>query len=90
MGKWKNVNKVSTTYANYCRIWIGSVANDSIQQDNAAIAMLVADSVLKLATGGIFALGHSRVPGFAVELDGYWATGLPSEGRIRVGDDEEE
>jgi len=34
-------------------------------------------------------MSNARLPESNVILDGFWAHGLASEGRIRVGDDDE-
>ncbi|KAF2140863.1 uncharacterized protein K452DRAFT_319172 [Aplosporella prunicola CBS 121167] len=53
------------------------------------IAYAVLDILAKPVFGLWLLLSHSRIPETNVDVGGYWAHGLSSEGTIRVGDDDE-
>jgi len=54
------------------------------------IAFAVLDILLKGGFGIWLLVTHARVPETHVTLDGFWAHGLDSEGRIRVGDEDDD
>lgn len=57
--------------------------------DAEIIAYAVLDILAKPVFGAWLLLTHSRLPETNVELGGFWSEGLNSQGRIRVGDDDE-
>ena len=57
--------------------------------DAEIICYAVLDILAKPIFGLWLLLTHSRLPETNIELGGFWSNGLGSEGRIRVGDDDE-
>lgn len=47
------------------------------------------DILAKPVFGVWLLLTHSRIPETNIDISGFWSQGLSSEGRIRVGDDDE-
>lgn len=93
-------NKASTfftTLAGYTLlVWtaypvIWGIADGSriLSVDGEIIAYAVLDILAKPIFGAWLLLAHSRIPETVIDLGGFWAHGLSSEGRIRVGDDDE-
>jgi len=53
------------------------------------IAYAVLDVLAKPVFGAWLLITHANLPESNIELGGFWSHGLGSEGRIRVGDDDE-
>ena len=49
----------------------------------------VLDVLAKPVFGAWLLYTHARIPETNIELGGFWANGLGSEGSLRVGDDDE-
>ena len=54
--------------------------------DFAIVTYAVLDILTKVGFGLWLLTIQRQTPETNVDLDGYWSTGLPSEGRIRIGD----
>jgi bacteriorhodopsin len=57
--------------------------------DAEIVAYAILDIVAKPLFGLWLLVTHSRLPEAHIELGGFWSNGLGSEGRIRVGDDDD-
>lgn len=57
--------------------------------DQEIIAYAVLDVLAKPIFGAWLLFTHAKMPETNVDIGGYWAHGLSSEGSIRVGDDDE-
>jgi bacteriorhodopsin len=70
-------------------IW--GIANGShiLSVDCEIIAYAVLDVLAKPVFGAWLLLAHTRMPEMHIDLGGFWAHGLGSEGRIRLGEDDE-
>ncbi|KAF2863332.1 bacteriorhodopsin [Piedraia hortae CBS 480.64] len=76
-------------WAIYPIIWgIGEGAR-KMSVDEEIIAYVILDILAKPVFGAWLLFSHARLPEINLELNGYWSTGLASEGQIRVGDDDE-
>lgn len=53
------------------------------------IAYAVLDILAKPIFGAWLLLTHARLPETNVDIGGFWSNGLSSEGRVRLGDDDE-
>lgn len=53
------------------------------------LAYAVLDVLAKPVFGTILLRAHRQIPETNIDVGGYWASGLGTEGRIRIGDDEE-
>lgn len=58
--------------------------------DKEILAYAILDVLAKAGFGVWLLLSLRRVPEANVELDGYWSNGVSSQGRIRIGDGDEE
>lgn len=58
-----------------------------ISVDAEIIIYAVVDILAKPIFGLMLLLNHRQMPDTKVEIGGYWAYGLATEGRIRIGDD---
>ena len=70
-------------------IW--GVANGSrlLSVDGEIIAYAVLDVLAKPVFGAWLLITQSQMPETNIDLGGFWTHGLSSEGRIRVGEDDE-
>lgn len=57
--------------------------------DEEIIAYAVLDILAKPVFGAWLLFTHVSMPETNVDIGGFWSSGLGSEGRIRVGDDDE-
>ena len=57
--------------------------------DSEIIAYAVLDVLAKPVFGAWLLYTHARIPETNIELGGFWANGLGSEGSLRVGDDDD-
>ncbi|KAF2102569.1 family A G protein-coupled receptor-like protein [Rhizodiscina lignyota] len=73
----------------YPVIWGVADGGRHISVDGEIIAYAVLDILAKPIFGIWLLVTHSRMPETNVELGGFWSQGLASEGRIRIGDDDE-
>jgi len=97
MNKSSKVGKFFAAIAGYTLIlWtaypiIWGIADGSriLSVDGEIIAYAVLDVLAKPVFGLWLLLTHARLPETNIELGGFWTHGLGSEGRIRVGDDDE-
>jgi len=69
----------------YPVIWAIS-ARRKISVDGEIIAYAVLDILSKIVFGAWILLIHRRLPEGHTEVNGFWASGFNSEGRIRIGD----
>jgi len=92
-----NVSKFFTSIAAYTLIlWtaypiIWGIADGShrVSVDTEIIAYGVLDVLAKGVFGAWLLFTHKRLPETHANVGGFWTHGLNSEGRIRVGDDDE-
>lgn len=57
--------------------------------DQEVVAYAILDILAKPVFGLVLLVAHSRIPEANVDAGGWWAHGLSSTGRIRIGDDED-
>lgn len=96
-GKSGNVGKFFAAISGYTLIlWtaypiIWAIADGSLilNVDQEIIAYAVLDILAKPVFGAWLLITHAKMPETDIDLGGFWAHGLSSEGRIRVGDDDE-
>lgn len=60
-----------------------------VSVDTEIVLYAILDVLAKPIFGLWLLIAHRRIPETNVELGGYWANGLSSEGAIRIGDDDE-
>lgn len=73
----------------YPIVWGVADGARKVDVDAEIIAYAVLDILAKPVFGAWLLYTHSAIPECQVELGGFWANGLGSEGQIRVGDDED-
>ncbi|KAM6514060.1 Small subunit processome complex component [Fusarium falciforme] len=73
----------------YPIVWGIADGAKKISVDSAIIAYAVLDVLTKPVFGAWLLIAHHQIPEINFEVGGYWSQGLSSEGRIRIGDDEE-
>lgn len=73
----------------YPIIWGVADGARKVSVDGEIIAYAVLDILAKPVFGAWLLITHSRMPETNIELGGFWSKGLGSEGRIRIGDDED-
>lgn len=73
----------------YPIIWGIADGSRILSVDAEIIAYAVLDILAKPVFGLWLLLTHTRMPETNVDIGGFWSHGLSSEGRIRVGDDDE-
>jgi bacteriorhodopsin len=71
----------------YPIVWAVADGSRRASVDTEIMLYAVLDVLAKPVFGLWLLLSHRSVPETNVELSGYWAHGLSSEGRIRIGDD---
>lgn len=72
----------------YPIIWGVADGARKISVDTEIIIYAVLDALVKPVFGLWLLISHRALAETNIDLDGYWAQGLPTEGRIRVGDGE--
>jgi bacteriorhodopsin len=70
-------------------IWGIADGSRILSVDGEIIAYAVLDVLAKPIFGAWLLLTQSRIPETNIDLGGFWTHGLSSEGRIRVGEDDE-
>ena len=70
-------------------IWGVAEGARLLSVDGEIIAYAVLDVLAKPVFGGWLLITQSRMPETNIELGGFWTHGLSTEGRIRVGEDDE-
>jgi bacteriorhodopsin len=73
----------------YPIVWGIADGSRMLSVDSEIIAYAVLDILAKPIFGLWLLVAHSRIAETNIELGGFWSHGLGSEGRIRVGDDDE-
>jgi len=73
----------------YPIIWGIADGSRNMTVDQEIIAYAVLDLLAKPVFGAWLLFTHMKMPETNVELGGFWAHGVSSEGSIRVGDDDE-
>jgi bacteriorhodopsin len=73
----------------YPIIWGVADGSRILSVNQEIIAYAVLDILAKPVFGVWLLAAHARLPETNVELGGFWTYGVGSEGRIRVGDDDE-
>jgi len=73
----------------YPIIWGIADGSRKLNVDEEIIAYAVLDILAKPVFGAWLLFTHSSIPETNVEIGGFWANGLGSEGQIRVGDEDE-
>jgi len=73
----------------YPIIWALADGSRRISVDAEIVAFAVLDVLAKGVFGAWLLFTHARVGETHADVGGFWANGLNSEGRIRVGDDDE-
>ncbi|KAF2085086.1 putative opsin protein [Saccharata proteae CBS 121410] len=73
----------------YPIVWGVADGSRKASVDSEIIAYAVLDVLAKPVFGLWLLVSHASIPETNVELGGYWAHGLSSEGTLRVGDDDE-
>jgi len=76
-------------WAAYPIVWAISHATHRLTVNSEIIAYAVLDVLAKGVFGAWLLFTHKRLAETNVELTGFWTHGFSSEGRIRVGDDDE-
>lgn len=69
-------------------VWGFADGGRKVSVDGEILAYAVLDVLAKPVFGLWLLLSHRRVPETNVEIGGWWAYGLSTEGRIRIGDEE--
>jgi bacteriorhodopsin len=70
-------------------IWGVADGSQILSVDGEIIAYAVLDVLAKPIFGAWLLIAQSRIPETNIDLAGFWTHGLSSEGRIRVGEDDE-
>lgn len=70
-------------------MWGVADGSRNVDVDGEIIAYAILDVLAKPVFGLWLLLTHMNMPETNIELGGFWAHGLSSEGTIRVGDDDE-
>lgn len=70
-------------------IWGVAEGSRILSVDGEIIAYAVLDVLAKPIFGAWLLITQSRIPETCIDLGGFWTHGLSSEGRIRVGEDDE-
>jgi len=70
-------------------IWGVADGSRILSVNQEIIAYAVLDVLAKPVFGFWLLFTHAKLPETGVELGGFWSNGLSSEGRLRVGDDDE-
>ena len=70
-------------------IWAIAEGSRILSVDGEIIAYAVLDVLAIPVFGSWLLVTLSRMPETNIELGGFWTHGLSSEGRIRVGEDDE-
>jgi len=73
----------------YPIVWGVAGGVRKVTVDSEVIAYAVLDILAKPVFGLWLLIAHRQIPETNVELGGFWSQGLPAEGRIRIGDDDE-
>ena len=73
----------------YPVIWAIADGTRKLSVNSEIIAYAVLDVLAKGVFGAWLLFTHNRLVESNVSLTGFWVHGFSSEGRIRVGDDEE-
>ena len=73
----------------YPIVWGVADGARRVSVDTEIIIYAVLDILAKPVFGTWLLVAHRRLPEANAELGGYWAHGLTSEGRIRIGDEED-
>jgi len=73
----------------YPIIWGIADGSRILSVNQEIIAYAVLDVLAKPVFGFWLLLTHAKLPETNIELGGFWSYGLGSEGRLRVGDDDE-
>jgi len=73
----------------YPIIWAVADGSRLLSVDQEIIAYAVLDILAKPVFGAWLLTTHAKLPESNIELGGFWAHGLGSEGRIRIGEDDE-
>jgi bacteriorhodopsin len=73
----------------YPIIWAVAAGTRHLSVDGEIIAYAVLDVLAKGVFGAWLLFTHKRIPDTDVTVGGFWAHGLNSEGRIRVGEEDE-
>lgn len=73
----------------YPIIWGIADGSRNMTVDQEIIAYAVLDVLAKPVFGAWLLFTHKSMPETNVDIGGFWAHGLNSEGAIRVGDDDE-
>ena len=72
-----------------CSVWGIADGGRHVNVSGEIIAYAVLDVLAKTIFGLWLLIQHSRISETNVELGCFWSNGLSSEGRIRIGDDDE-
>lgn len=70
-------------------VWGIADGSRNMSVDQEIIAYAVLDILAKPVFGAWLLFTHISMPETNIDLGGFWAHGLGSEGSIRVGDDDE-
>lgn len=70
-------------------VWGAADGARKVGVDSEIIAYAILDVLAKPVFGAWLLIAHRKIPETNVELGGYWANGLTSEGAIRIGEDDE-
>jgi len=70
-------------------IWGFAEGSRILSVDGEIIAYAVLDVLAKPVFGTWMLITLLRLPDMTIDLGGFWTHGLSSEGRIRVGEDDE-
>jgi bacteriorhodopsin len=78
-------SKVLTKFS----IWGVADGSRILSVNQEIIAYAVLDVLAKPVFGFWLLFTHAKLPETNIELGGFWSHGLGTEGRLRVGDDDE-
>lgn len=73
----------------YPIVWGVADGARKVSVDTEIILYAILDVLAKPVFGLWLLIAHKRIPETNVELGGYWANGLSSEGAIRIGEEDE-
>jgi len=73
----------------YPIIWAVADGTRHLSVDGEIIAYAVLDVLAKGVFGAWLLFTHKRMPDTDITLDGFWSRGFNSEGRIRIGEDDQ-
>jgi len=73
----------------YPIVWGAADGARKVGVDSEIVAYAILDVLAKPVFGAWLLIAHRRIPETNVDLGGYWANGLNSEGAIRIGEDDE-